>query len=201
MTDQTTPAAAFPAVSSAPAASGGVAFADVDSLVEFLRTEAGRPGERSGFSALDHGLQCAFELATAHPYDLDLQVAGLVHDIGHRLVQGDDAGHGRHGADAVRALLGDRVADLVALHVPAKRYLVTVDPSYADHLSEVSTDTLSRQGGRMTDDEVEAFLAHPHAIAAVDLRRADEAAKIPGRVVPALEQWIPALISVAGRAR
>ncbi|MFJ5969549.1 hypothetical protein [Streptomyces sp. NPDC093060] len=33
-------------------------------------------------------------------------MAGLVHDIGHRLVPGDEAGHGSHAATAVEGLLG-----------------------------------------------------------------------------------------------
>src|SRR2546430_3711365 len=79
---------------------------------------------------LDHGLQCAAVLASQFPDDEELQVAGLVHDVGHRIAPGASARHGVIAAEAVRELLGPRVAALVELHVPAKRYLVTVDPSY-----------------------------------------------------------------------
>ena len=39
----------------------------------------------------DHALQTAALLRRGHPSDKELQVAGLVHDIGHLLRPGDDA--------------------------------------------------------------------------------------------------------------
>lgn len=157
------------------------------------------PDDRDHVGQLAHGLQCAHELALTFPDDLELQVAGLVHDIGHDLVPGDDAGHGRAAADAVRTLFGERVADLVELHVPAKRYLVTVEVGYADILSGGSTSTLVNQGGPMTPREAAAFAALPLAAHAVALRIADDAAKVPGRVVPERGSWRPVLETVATR--
>ena len=84
--------------------------------------------ETDGLSELDHGLQCAFELARARPDDGELHVAGLVHDIGHRFGP-DERPRRASGGRQVRRLLGDRVAGLVEAHVPAKRYLVTTDAS------------------------------------------------------------------------
>lgn len=142
---------------------------------------------------LAHGLQCAAVLRDERPDDLGLQLAGLVHDIGHAV--GDDPDHARVGADVVRPVLGARVADLVALHVPAKRYLASTEPDYA--LSEASRLSLARQGSAMTGEEQERFLAHPAAADAVSLRRADEAAKIVGRRVPGLDVWAPRLRTYA----
>lgn len=173
------------------------AFDLIDDLIAFLVREANAAGENPGFTALDHGLQCAYELAVAEPDDVALQLAGLVHDIGHHLVIGDDAGHGRHGGDAVRHLLGDRVATLVELHVPAKRYLVTVDPAYRAKLSPISVATLHRQGGNMTVDEAAAFASHPLRESALQLRNADEAAKVPNRKVPSLAHWVPLLADMS----
>src|SRR5206468_671298 len=102
---------------------------------------------------LDHGLQCAALLAKLFPDDEELQVAGLVHDVGHRIAPGASEAHGVIAADAVRDLLGARVAALVELHVPAKRYLVTVDPAYRDVLSDGSTISLARQGGALSAAE------------------------------------------------
>ena len=100
---------------------------------------------------LDHGLQCAALLAEQFPDDEELQVAGLVHDVGHRLAPGRIGGPRRDRGRCGAGLLGERVAALVELHVPAKRYLVTVDPSYRDGLSDGSTISLARQGGELSD--------------------------------------------------
>lgn len=170
-------------------------FADVEALIDFLRGTADRPIEEDGLFELDHGLQCAAELKAAAPDDEELQVAGLVHDVCHG--QCHISVHHQVGAEAVRGVLGDRVAALVGLHVDAKRYLVATDASYSGELSRVSTATLQLQGGPMAADEVRAFEAGPYAGDAVRLRKADEAAKTPGRVVPGLDAWEGALRRVA----
>ncbi|MCC5952248.1 MAG: HD domain-containing protein [Acidimicrobiia bacterium] len=149
---------------------------------------------------LSHSLQCADILETWHPHDEELVVAGLVHDVGHLLVPGDADGHGRHGADAVRPLLGERVAALVELHVAAKRYLVATDAGYRRRLSHGSIRTLELQGGPLHEAEVAAFEASPHAADAVALRHADEAAKVPGRRVAPLEDWAPLVVDLANRS-
>lgn len=174
----------------------------VDALIDLLAAAAGAHDGGSvamseRIDLLAHALQCGHVLTVGFPEDVELQVAGLLHDIGHQLVPGDDAGHGTAGADAVRSLLGDRVASLVALHVPAKRFLVTIDSDYAGELSPTSVHTLGNQGGPMTDQEVAAFRAQADAEPAIALRRADEAAKVPGRVVPGLDHWRPVLEHVA----
>ena len=146
---------------------------------------------------LAHSLQCAFVLRAVAEHDPDLQVAGLVHDLGHVVAAGTSDDHGAMGADFVRPLLGERVARLTALHVPAKRYLVATDPRYASVLSGGSTHSLARQGGAMTPSEVVAFESDPWARDAATLRRADEAAKVVGRVVPGVDEWLPVLEAVA----
>ena len=167
----------------------------VDELFDLLERSAHRAdsvsdgGERVGILA--HGLQCADVLRRHSPDDVELQIAGLVHDLGHVAVPDDVDGHGRHGRVLFTELLGERVADLVELHVPAKRYLVTVEDQYFGGLSEGSIRTLAEQGGPMTPDEVVAFEAEPRHQEAIVLRRADEAAKIPGREVPGLDAWRP----------
>lgn len=164
----------------------------LDELLDLLVELGSLPsGEDDALSALDHGLQCAHELVGMRPDDLELQVAGLVHDIGHEF--GPDDEHGRLGAEQVRPALGDRIASLVEAHVPAKRYLVSADPSYNSALSATSVRTLGLQGGGMSPRELGEFLSAPHSTDAVVLRRADDAAKVPGRTVPSLEQWIPVL--------
>ena len=97
----------------------------------------------------------------------------------------------------VRLLLGDRVADLVAGHVEAKRYLVTVDPDYRELLSEESTATLSLQGETMSPSERDAFARAPMRADWTRLRRADDRAKVPGLRVPGLADWRPVVEAAA----
>ena len=134
-----------------------------------------------------HGLQCAYHLQQQFPEDVELQVAGLLHDIAHGITS--EARHGMVCADLVRPIFGERVADLVALHVDAKRYLVTVDPSYRELLSPESIHTLALQGSTMNQAEQMAFTSQRHFEDAISLRRADDAAKVAGFVVPGLDAW------------
>ena len=150
-------------------------------------------GENGGYSLLEHLLQCAHVLAACRPDDDELAVAGLVHDLGHVLGDGGEDRHGEVAADFLRPLLGDRVADLVALHVPAKRYLMAVADGYGELLSPASAASLSDQGSAMSVDEQRSFETHPRAADAVLLRKADDLAKQAGRPVPGLDRWWPLL--------
>ncbi|RZB14492.1 HD domain-containing protein [Streptomyces sp. F001] len=145
----------------------------------------------------DHALQTAALLRRSRPADKELQIAGLVHDIGYLLRPGDEAGQADHAADAVRALLGERVSRLVRLHVAAKRYLAAV--SAGRELSPRSAQTLSRQGGPMSPAEAAAFERDPLADDAVTLRQADEAGKVIGFDAGVLEDWRTVLELVAAR--
>jgi predicted HD phosphohydrolase len=168
---------------------------DVEDLISML--EASRCwDDLEGLSILDHGLQTATILRGVAPDDLELQIAGLVHDLG--WMQRDewstwqpvaDAAHDRDGAARLRPLLGDRIADLVEGHVDAKRFLVATDAGYRSTLSARSLETLSFQGEAMTSSEVAEFEARANAADLVTLRRADDDAKVIGLVVPSLEDW------------
>lgn len=171
--------------------------------LELLLAGADVPEENEGPDAvtqLEHGLQCAAVLAWQRPDDVELQVAGLLHDVGHTLVPGDVDGHGEHAAAYLRPRFGERVAELVRLHVPAKRWLVTVDPSYTAQLSAGSVATLAVQGATMTAAEQAAFDASPHFDDAVTLRRADEGAKVGGLDVGTVDRWAPVLEAVSRSA-
>ncbi|MFG2433787.1 HD domain-containing protein [Streptomyces sp. M41(2017)] len=174
----------------------------VDDLMDLLHACRGAwdTPDRSGdpVDLHDHGLQTAALLRRERPSDKELQVAGLVHDIGHLLRPGDDAGHADHAAEAVRPLLGDRVARLVRLHVAAKRYLATTSPGRG--LSPQSALTLTAQGGAMSPREVAAFERDPLAEDAVTLRQADDAGKVVGLDAGVMEDWRTVLELVASRA-
>jgi predicted HD phosphohydrolase len=150
-------------------------------------------------TAVAHHLQCAALLALDAPDDLELQVAGLVHDVASSVKPRPSGDHAAVGAALVRDLLGDRVADLVGGHVEAKRYLVTVEPEYRMVLSENSTATLGRQGEDMSRAELDAFERAALRDDWVRLRRADDRAKVVGASVPGLDHWRPALDRLAAR--
>jgi predicted HD phosphohydrolase len=175
-------------------------FDDVDDLVAHLR-ELATLGSDEGlaFSELDHGLQTAAILESDHPDDLELQVAGLVHDLAHPWDGPGQPEHHRLGARAVEGLLGERVAFLIEAHVDAKRYLVATDAGYQAALSPGSIVTLRAQGGPLSPDEIVAVEHHPDWAAAVALRRADDGAKQVGVAVAGLDHWIAALHEVAAR--
>lgn len=66
------------------------------------------------------GLRTAALLRRAHPFDKELQIAGLVLDLGELLRPGDAVSPRDHDvAEAVRPLLGERVARLIRLHARA----------------------------------------------------------------------------------
>jgi predicted HD phosphohydrolase len=153
--------------------------------------------EISGLTILIHGLQCAAILRRHHPHDVELQMAGLLHDVGHLLAPGRQDLHGRAAADYVAPVFGERVAALIDGHVPAKRYLITAEPTYWSGLSMGSRRTLETQGGAMTPAEVAAFRSSLHLEQILELRRADDAAKDPTTVVPTLETWLPVLEGAA----
>jgi predicted HD phosphohydrolase len=142
------------------------------------------------FTHLDHALQTAAVLRQEFPDDIELAVAGLVHDIGHLLNGVGDAEHADVGAESVRVALGERVAGPVGLHVEAKRYLVARQQAYAQELASDSVASLALQGGPMSAEEQQNFERLPHARRALDLRRADERGKVDGLEVAGLGEWM-----------
>jgi predicted HD phosphohydrolase len=173
-------------------------FADVDALVGVL-ADGRRERDGEELDGLAHHLQCAELLARRAPDDVELQVAGLVHDVASTIWPGQPATHARAGAELVVELLGPRVAWLVGHHDAAKRYLVSVDPGYRSCLSEYSLITLDEQGGVLDDAERRSMEAEADLDALLTLRRADDAAKVRGRSVPGLDRWVPLLDEVAAR--
>jgi predicted HD phosphohydrolase len=146
---------------------------------------------------LAHALQCGAILRARHPADVELSVAGLVHDIADIAYPDDHTDHDRRGAELVEPLLGARVARLVGAHVLAKRYLVTIEPAYRAGLSVRSAQTLSMQGDALADADLAALAADADLGAILELRRADERAKDLTARVPGLETWRAILSEIA----
>lgn len=162
---------------------------------------AGRGERQYGLHDINqraHALQAAL-LAEQSGCDAALVTAALLHDIGHMVHDlgdnpaeaGVDDRHELLGHDFLVRYFGPEVTEPVRLHVAAKRYLCAVEPDYFGRLSSDSVLSLKLQGGPMSDDEVAVFWASPHAEAAVQLRRFDEAAKVKDLPTPAVEHFLP----------
>lgn len=168
----------------------------VDQVLKVLASGGGTAYFGEPVTVLEHCLQAASIIRRDGGADT-LIAAALLHDVGHLLhFEGEDAaGRGldtRHeelGAEALAAHLPDAVLDPIRMHVAAKRYLCFAEASYIGGLSPASIESLALQGGPMTSAEARQFLAAPHARDAVQLRRADDAAKIAGLDVPGLETY------------
>lgn len=91
------------------ARSGVSSIGSVDELMELLHARQGGPDA----AGPDLGLRTAALLRRSHPYDKELQVAGLVHGLLPGPAHGPAELPGTEAAEAVRALLGDRVARLL----------------------------------------------------------------------------------------
>jgi [1-hydroxy-2-(trimethylamino)ethyl]phosphonate dioxygenase len=147
-------------------------------------------------SMTEHALQAAyFAQADAAPPALIL--AALLHDIGHLIddVPSDisdwtmDAHHERVGGIWLARRFGPEVSEPVRLHVPAKRYLLGVDPQYFAKLSPASVITLNLQGGAMAAHEVAGFEAERFHKDAVRVRQWDDQGKVAGLKTPGLSDY------------
>lgn len=160
----------------------------------FLEHGDGMYGER--VTEQQHALQCA-ALAKKAGEPPAMIASCLLHDYGHLVHglgedvadRGVDARHDRVGANRLEAWFPAEVVEPVRLHATAKRYLCWKEPQYFQALSAASQKSLALQGGPMTDAEARDFEAHPHFARAVQLRRYDDQAKVPGMITPGLEDF------------
>lgn len=159
-------------------------------------------------SQMEHALQTAW-IAERAGAGISLLVAALLHDVGHLLHDlpescaeaGIDDAHEILGASWIDQHFGPEIAEPVRLHVDAKRFLCAIDRAYLELLSEASLRSLTLQGGPLTPNETARFRMHPHAEAAVALRRFDEQAKVAGLTTPALEHFRPHLEAACAARR
>jgi predicted HD phosphohydrolase len=135
-------------------------------------------GER--VTHLAHAWQCG-RLADKSGASLELQLASWLHDIGHLWSHPgapvpDPAvrGHATLGSRLLEPLFGLAVSEPVRLHVLAKRYLVTTRASYARKLSPQSLQSLTLQGGHLSEDECADFEQQAFFAEAVQLRVWDD---------------------------
>ncbi|MBN3455012.1 HD domain-containing protein [Mycolicibacterium sp.] len=151
----------------------------VEDTLGILRLAEQSPYEDEAVNQLQHALQTAQQARDNHRDDVMI-AAALLHDIGRAPAVLDYYGSGAHediGARFCAEHISERAAYLVGQHVPAKRYLVATQPTYADTLSPASVRSLARQGGPMTAAEVADFRAHEFHEDAAQLRYWDDRAK------------------------
>ncbi|MDH3579744.1 MAG: HD domain-containing protein [Hyphomicrobiales bacterium] len=206
--DMKSAASQRPADNAADLSAGNFTSGDRDKFLQFV-TELFRRGEKLAYgkgqvSMCAHMLQTA-DLAAKEDASPALVVAALLHDIGHfgtdypldfedarhaaMLAIELDHCHEEVGAAVLKTYYGPEVTEPVRLHVPAKRYLCSVDAEYYDGLSETTRHTLRLQGGPMTPAESDAFAAQPFAEDATRLRRWDDLAMVAERAVPDFDHY------------
>lgn len=168
----------------------------IDTLFNYME-DRGQSFYDEVVTQLEHALQCA-ALAQQNDAGPTLITGALLHDIGHIILDehsareaflDTDLSHEEVGAQYLQPFFPDAVTTPIRLHVPAKRYLCTTDPSYHDGLSEASKRSLRLQGGPMSNGEREAFEQIPHFEDALVLRRWDDLAKVRGLDTPELETY------------
>jgi phosphonate degradation associated HDIG domain protein len=169
----------------------------IDSILRLYEDKGSVMYGGQAVSQLAHALQCA-TLAEAAGASDDMVVACLLHDIGHLFHSGLESDpHERAGAEYLSTIFEAPVTQPIRLHVKAKRYLCAVDQSYWSRLSDVSVESLAHQGGVFSQAEAAAFIEQSYAPDAVQLRRWDDEAKVPGLHTPALTHFAARLTRCA----
>lgn len=176
---------------------------DLNQLKQLLQTRGAEQYTGEPVSHLEHARQTA-AFAQRSGATPSLVAAALLHDIGHLLsglsgtpsAQGHDDRHEVIAAEALSRLFAAEVTGPIRLHVAAKRRLC-VEARYLKALSEDSLRSLTLQGGVFAPKEAAAFDATPHAQAALQLRRWDDAAKRPGVEVGSLDDYWTFVVEVA----
>lgn len=143
---------------------------------------------------LDHALQCA-GLALAAGRDDGFVVACLLHDLARSPLVEDRGHHEIVAGKWLAPRFGSRVAWLAAAHVAAKQYLVASDPAY--QLSAESRRSLQLQAATPIDS---ALVTDPRWPEALELRRCDDQAKVPGNTAIGISDVLPIVARAARQA-
>jgi len=169
-----------------------------EEIIEMYRSHGDKEYAGEKISQSEHMVQSA-RLAAQQGHNEEVILASFLHDIGHICVSahGDQTmdGFGVNDHEEVGAVFlkkkgfSKRIVRLVESHVEAKRYLTYKDKDYYEGLSEASKKTLQYQGGRMSQDEAEAFEQYPLFDLIITMRRWDEEAKIENMPEPDLEYY------------
>ena len=172
----------------------GLKLGDIESL---FRDHGCIEYSGEGVTQLEHALQAA-QLAEQSGAPATLVTAAFLHDLGHLLnLQGEtptergvDDQHQYFAIPFIRPLFPAAVVEAIRLHVDAKRALCALEPEYYANLSEDSKRSLTLQGGIFGRQETGLFLAKPFAAEAMQVRRWDDAAKVPGATTPSIGHYL-----------
>lgn len=154
-------------------------------VVNLFNTYGSRDYISEPLSIREHSLKAALAARRANE-PIDVQLACLLHDIGHIVaieaggyMEGCGAKHHEHiGADFLERLgFSDTIVYLTRQHVNVKRYLCGKDPKYIDTLSEASKTTLWHQGGPMNMEECVQAENDPLWDTVLRMRQYDNAGK------------------------
>jgi phosphonate degradation associated HDIG domain protein len=144
-----------------------------------------------------HAIQSAYQAKQNGSSEL-LVSGALLHDLGHLLVNEntndsafleENLNHEEIAAKYLAAYFPEEVLSAIRLHVPAKRYICTVDDEYYNQLSLASKRSFMVQGGKMTKEEIAKFEDEPYYREAVTLRKWDDNAKKANAEVPEIEVY------------
>ena len=166
----------------------------IDYLLDLLEVQGIAAYLGEPVSQKEHALQAA-ALASREGAEPALVAAALLHDVGHLLPgsesakASEDRFHEERAAGWLARYFGLEVTEPVRLHVIAKRYLCTVEPEYRQRLSAASIESLELQGGSLSLADIREFEQSAYYRNALQLRRWDEEAKIPGLTVPGLDAY------------
>ena len=182
---------------------------NVDELLA-LYEEKGSESYGEQVTTMMHAVQCA-QLAKDDGASDELVAAALLHDVGHLVadqqghpgfsLEENNDDHEAIGARILSPLFGPKVAQPVALHVTAKRWRCTREPSYYEDLSPTSKATLKAQGGLLSEEECQRFEAHPGFKDSLRLRTWDDLGKDAEQTQPQLGEFRELLRRLAKDSR
>jgi putative nucleotidyltransferase with HDIG domain len=170
---------------------------NIEDLINLYNTKGTENYFGEDVSKREHMIQAAVSAQEGMESEI-LVLACLLHDIGHLLEKDDMGGlgvtnHGVVGKEYLEKIgMNKKVCKLVNGHVSAKRYLVSIDESYYEKLSDASKKTLEYQGGKMNTMETEAFEKDVDIIEILGVRYHDDnGKKINVKDLPTIESFIP----------
>jgi len=180
----------------------------VEELLALFELRGARQYYGEEVSLTSHSLQAAQMALRAGASDPQV-AAALLHDVGHMLAEegedftdrGIDDSHEDLAAHWLGTLFSPEVVDPIRLHVDAKRFLCATNAGYSEGLSPTSQQSLALQGGPMNDADAAAFPDLAGASQALELRRWDDAAKVPDAKTATLTEHEPLLWALASSFR